>query len=141
MRKLFAIVLFAGLIAPVVAQEPKKVVATAAARPEVTLKVGDPAPALKATKWLQGSEVKEFEKGKVYVVEFWATWCGPCIVMMPHMGDLQTEYKDKGVRSSASRPRTRTTRPRRWPRSSRSAARSSATRSPTPTTATPTTPG
>jgi len=31
------------------------------------------------------------------VVEFWATWCGPCIVMMPHMSDLQAEYKSKGV--------------------------------------------
>jgi thiol-disulfide isomerase/thioredoxin len=31
------------------------------------------------------------------VMEFWATWCGPCIVMMPHMGELQAQYKDKGV--------------------------------------------
>ncbi len=66
-------------------------------KPGVTLKVGDPAPALKATKWLQGKEVKAFETGKVYVVEFWATWCGPCIVMMPHLSSLQTEYKSKGV--------------------------------------------
>ena len=33
----------------------------------------------------------------MYVVEFWATWCGPCIVMMPHMSHLQQEYRDKGV--------------------------------------------
>jgi thiol-disulfide isomerase/thioredoxin len=62
-----------------------------------SLKVGDAAPALKATKWLQGAEVKEFTPGKIYVVEFWATWCGPCIVMMPHMAHMQAEYKDKGV--------------------------------------------
>jgi thiol-disulfide isomerase/thioredoxin len=61
------------------------------------LKPGDPAPKLEATKWLQGKEVKEFKSGKVYVVEFWATWCGPCIVMMPHMGQLQREFKDKDV--------------------------------------------
>ena len=66
-------------------------------KPEPSLKVGDPAPALKATKWLQGTEVKSFEKGKIYIVEFWATWCGPCIVMMPHMSEMQEEYKDKSV--------------------------------------------
>jgi thiol-disulfide isomerase/thioredoxin len=57
------------------------------------LSIGDPAPALKATKWLQGKEVKTFDKDKVYVVEFWATWCGPCIAMMPHMAELQEHYK------------------------------------------------
>ncbi len=96
MRKLLAIALLAGLIAPTLAQEPKKAdVATAVA--EVSLKVGDPAPALMVTKWLQGKEVKSFEKGHVYVVEFWATWCGPCIVMMPHMSDLQQEFKGKAT--------------------------------------------
>ncbi len=88
MRKLFALAVLAGLVAPVVAQEPKK---------ESALKVGDKAPAIKATKWLQGAEVKEFAEGKTYVMEFWATWCGPCIVMMPHMAELQAEYKAKGV--------------------------------------------
>ncbi len=62
-----------------------------------TLKPGVvPAP-LKATKWLTGSEVKTFEPGKVYVVEFWATWCGPCVVMMPHLGDIQEALASKGV--------------------------------------------
>ena len=62
-----------------------------------TLKVGDAPPKLKVSKWLQGAAVREFDPGKVYVVEFWATWCGPCIMMMPHLGELQAEYKDKGV--------------------------------------------
>jgi len=92
MRKLFAAALAVGLVAPVLAQEPKKT--------EASLKVGDPAPPFKPTKWLQGPEVKSFEKGTVYVVEFWATWCGPCIVMMPHMSDLQQEYKGKAVFAS-----------------------------------------
>jgi thiol-disulfide isomerase/thioredoxin len=65
--------------------------------PSVALKVGDPAPKLKVDHWLQGAEVTEFAPGKIYVVEFWATWCGPCIAIMPHMGELQSEFRDKGV--------------------------------------------
>ena len=64
---------------------------------EGKLKVGDPAPPLAVSTWLRGAEVKGFESGRVYVVEFWATWCGPCIQIMPHMGDLQDEYRDKRV--------------------------------------------
>jgi thiol-disulfide isomerase/thioredoxin len=67
------------------------------AGPAATLKVGDKAPPLKVEKWIKGPPVEQFEKGKVYVVEFWATWCGPCIRMMPHLSALQKEYKDKGV--------------------------------------------
>lgn len=61
------------------------------------LKVGDAAPALRVEKWLKGSPVTSFEKGKIYVLEAWATWCGPCIQAMPHLSELQHQYKDKGV--------------------------------------------
>jgi thiol-disulfide isomerase/thioredoxin len=76
---------------------PKKVIAQPKQPREVTLKVGDVPPPLVASKWLQGKEVEKLETGKVYVVEFWATWCGPCIVMMPHLAELHQQYKDKGV--------------------------------------------
>jgi thiol-disulfide isomerase/thioredoxin len=62
-----------------------------------TLKVGDPAPKLQASKWVQGDPVQEFERDKAYVVEFWATWCGPCVVSIPHVNDLHNKFKDKGL--------------------------------------------
>jgi thiol-disulfide isomerase/thioredoxin len=61
-----------------------------------TLGVGDAAPALSIAKWIKGQPVEKFEKGKVYMVEFWATWCGPCITSMPHISELQKKYADQG---------------------------------------------
>ena len=69
----------------------------AQAADEPTLKVGDKAPQLQTGKWIQGEPVKEFQKDKAYIVEFWATWCGPCRVSIPHLNDIYTKYKDKGL--------------------------------------------
>jgi len=71
--------------------------AALAATEEVTLRVGDPAPKLATGKWVQGQPVKDFEKGKAYIVEFWATWCGPCKVSIPHLNEIHNKYKDKGL--------------------------------------------
>lgn len=45
--------------------------------------------------WIKGSGISQFEKGKIYVVELWATWCKPCIKSMPHFSALSTQFKDK----------------------------------------------
>ena len=62
-----------------------------------TLKPGSPAPALSVAKWVKGEPLKGFESGRIYVVEFWATWCGPCVATIPHLTELQARYADKGV--------------------------------------------
>lgn len=62
-----------------------------------TLKVGDPAPKLQVSKWIQGEPVNEFSKDQAYIVEFWATWCGPCRVSIPHLNDIHNKFKDKGL--------------------------------------------
>jgi thiol-disulfide isomerase/thioredoxin len=60
-----------------------------------TLRIGDPAPALEVMTWIKGRPVTRFEPGQVYVVEFWATWCPPCLRMMPRLSALQEKYSGR----------------------------------------------
>jgi thiol-disulfide isomerase/thioredoxin len=59
------------------------------------LNIGDPAPPLRVQEWIKGSPVQKFEKGRIYVLEFWATWCKPCIAAMPHLSAIARQYKDQ----------------------------------------------
>lgn len=62
---------------------------------EVSLRIGDPAPPIKYSQWLKGTPVESFKDNQLYVLEFWATWCGPCKAAMPHLTKTQKAYGDK----------------------------------------------
>ena len=90
MQHLTSTVVSLLLTVGLVAQEPP-------ARPH-PLTVGDPAPDLTIEEWIQGEPIEAFLPDRIYVIEFWATWCGPCIGGMPHLSELQEKYADDGVR-------------------------------------------
>ena len=60
--------------------------------------VGESAPDL-SYKMINSNEVGSLEelKGKVVLINFWATWCPPCLDEMPDLNRLYAEYKDQGL--------------------------------------------
>jgi thiol-disulfide isomerase/thioredoxin len=62
-----------------------------------SLEIGDPAPPIEVSHWIKGERLKAFEPDKVYVLDFWATWCSPCRAGAPHVSELQKKYADYGV--------------------------------------------
>lgn len=93
--KLLALTLLPLLITlPAVANENT----TAAPQEE---KSTEPIPVLSEkgipATWLQGTPVKQWEKDKVYVFEFWATWCGPCLAAIPHLDEIHKTLESKKI--------------------------------------------
>jgi len=78
---LIAILIVAMLAAPATAQR-------------TSLRVGSKAPGLDIEHWINSDELT-IEKDQAYVIEFWATWCAPCLESIPHLSQLQDRYGDR----------------------------------------------
>lgn len=61
------------------------------------VETGTPAPAATFERYGGGEVSLEALRGKVVMLDFWATWCGPCVEEMPMLTRVAKEYADKGV--------------------------------------------
>ena len=56
------------------------------------------APEIEVTDWIdQRPTTLARERGRVVLLDFWATWCAPCVAAIPHMREWQRRFKDRGL--------------------------------------------
>lgn len=65
--------------------------------PDSELLVGSIAPPLRVEEFVKGEPVDRIEHGIVHVIEFWATWCGPCRESIPALTGLQARFPEVRV--------------------------------------------
>lgn len=61
---------------------------------KIGLSIGDTAPQLTFSKLVKGNSTVLSDE-KITILEFWATWCVPCIAAMPHLSELAEKYTDE----------------------------------------------
>lgn len=67
------------------------------------MSAGDDAPSFELEAWAylaKGEKEPALEsvKGKVVLIEFWGTWCAPCVRAMPRIQALHARFKDRGLK-------------------------------------------
>jgi uncharacterized protein (TIGR03435 family) len=60
-----------------------------------TLKIGDKAPKINITDYILNIPKDKNIEGKFIVLEFWATWCAPCLSAVPHLNELHDNFKNR----------------------------------------------
>ncbi len=61
--------------------------------------IGDSAAPIEVADWVKGDafSLDDMKGKKIVVVEFWATWCGPCVASIPHLSEMQEAFAGRGV--------------------------------------------
>ena len=77
--------------------------------PSLALSVGDRAPEIKVKDWLNtGKQSLAQLRGRIVVLEFWATWCPPCLASIPHLNKIHRTYKGEKIQLLSFARETRT---------------------------------
>ena len=82
-----------------IGQESQRYVLQSLQRKQKQLRLqGEVAPEITISKWIEQAPLKISDlRGRVVLLDFWATWCGPCLAAFPHLKEWHEKYKDRGL--------------------------------------------
>ena len=64
---------------------------------DTILAPGSLSPAWHVTEWISGEPIEWLNPKGTYVIEFWATWCGPCVEKFPHLSEIASRHPEATI--------------------------------------------